>query len=165
MQIRKTITVPKPLEVVFAYLCDFTTTTEWDPGTVQTVRESGDGGVGTVYLNTSRLLGRDTQLRYVLLDLLPLQRLQLRGENATLVANDTMTFTPARGGTEVTYTADFIFKGVTRILAPLLRPALRRLGDNAEAGMRSALNALTEPPNLGPAGPQQPGRNMTGATP
>jgi carbon monoxide dehydrogenase subunit G len=147
MQIRKIITVAKPLEAVFAYLCDFTTTTEWDPGTVQTVRESGDGGVGTVYLNTSRFLGRDTQLRYVVQDLLPRQRIQLRGENATLVANDTMTFTPARGGTEVTYTADFAFKGVTRFLAPLLRPALRRLGANAEAGMRRALTSLPEPPN------------------
>ena len=144
MQIQKTITVAKPLEAVFAYLCDFTTTTEWDPGTVRTTRESGDGGIGTVYRNTSRFLGRQTQLTYVVEDLVPQQRIQLRGENATVVANDTMTFTPAREGTKVTYTAAFIFKGAIRFLAPLLRPAFHHLGNRAEAGIRNALNALPE---------------------
>ena len=47
-------------QVVFAYLSDFTTTTEWDPGTVRTTRESGDGGIGTRYRNVSRFLGRET---------------------------------------------------------------------------------------------------------
>ena len=55
----------KPLDAVFDYLSDFTTTTEWDPGTVTTVRQHGDGGVGTTYLNTSTFLGRKTQLTYV----------------------------------------------------------------------------------------------------
>lgn len=145
MQIQKTITVAKPLEAVSAYLCNFTTTTEWDPGTVRTVRKKGDGGVGTEYLNTSRFLGRETQLTYVVRDLIPLERIALRGENATLIATDTITFKPAADGTEVTYTADFTFKGVTRFLAPLLRPALRRLGNQAEAGMRRALTALAAP--------------------
>jgi hypothetical protein len=62
-----------------------------------------------------------------------------------LIANDTMTFARAHGGTEVTYTADFTFKGVARFLAPLLRPAFRRLGNQAAAGMRSTLTALPEP--------------------
>jgi carbon monoxide dehydrogenase subunit G len=157
MQIQKTITVAKPLEAVFAYLCDFTTTTEWDPGTVRTIRYSGDGSIGTEYRNTSRFLGRETQLTYVVQDLTHHQRIQLRGENATLVANDTMTFAPVRGGTQVTYTADFTFKGAIRLFAPLLRPAFRRLGDKAEAGMRNALTALTDSqasPSSSPTPPQ-----------
>ena len=47
MLIERTVTVDRPPAEVFAYLADFTTTTEWDPGTVRTTRESGDGGVGT----------------------------------------------------------------------------------------------------------------------
>jgi carbon monoxide dehydrogenase subunit G len=142
MQIRKTIAVDKPINDVFDFLSDFTTTTEWDPGTVQTVRERGDGGVGTEYLNTSRFLGRTTQLTYVVHELVSPRRIRLRGENRTVVATDTMTFNPVTGGTEVIYTAEFAFKGLARYLAPLLRPALRRLGDQAEAGMRKALAAL-----------------------
>jgi NADP-dependent 3-hydroxy acid dehydrogenase YdfG/carbon monoxide dehydrogenase subunit G len=138
MRIRRTVRADRPLQTVFDYLTDFTTTTEWDPGTVRTVRERGDGGVGTVYLNTSRFLGRTTQLRYVVQEL-DRRHIRLRGENGTVVAEDTMTFTEVPGGTEVTYLAEFTFKGLVRHLGPVLRPALRRLGDRAEAGMRAAL--------------------------
>jgi NAD(P)-dependent dehydrogenase (short-subunit alcohol dehydrogenase family) len=143
MQIRRTVTVDKPIDAVFAYLSDFTTTTDWDPGTVRTVRERGDGGVGTEYLNTSRFIGRTTQLRYVVEEVDPPRRIRLRGENATVVATDTMTFTPLPDGTEVTYTAEFTFKGITKYLAPLLvRHPLRRLGNDAEVGMRATLAKL-----------------------
>ena len=71
MKIVRTITVAKPVHLVFAYLSDFTTTTEWDPGTIRTTRASGDGGVGTEYLNTSKFLGRETQLTYVVEELVP----------------------------------------------------------------------------------------------
>lgn len=142
VQIRRTVAVDKPIDVVFAYLSDFTTTTSWDPGTVRTVRDRGDGGVGTEYLNTSRFLGRTTQLKYVVQEIVPSRRIRLRGENTTVVADDTMTFLAIPGGTEVTYTAEFGFRGAARYLAPLLRPALRRLGDEAEAGMRTTLATL-----------------------
>ena len=44
MKVQKTVVVDKPLSAVFGYLSDFTTTTEWDPGTVVTVNRQGDGG-------------------------------------------------------------------------------------------------------------------------
>ena len=142
MRLHKTVTVERPLEEVFSYLSDFTTTTEWDPGTVKTIRIAGDGAVGTEYRNTTKFAGRETQLTYVVDELVPNQRLALRGENKTVNAYDTMTFRTSGGGTEVTYTADFTFKGLTRFLAPLLKPALNRLGDRAEVGMRDALARL-----------------------
>jgi hypothetical protein len=42
----------------------------------------------------------------------------------------------------VTYTAEFAFKGAARYLAPLFRPALTRLGNQAEAGLHQALSRL-----------------------
>jgi len=147
MRVQRTVTVEKPLEKVFAYLSDFTTTTEWDPGTVRTILTSGDGGFGTEYLNTSTFAGRQTQLTYVVQDLVPNWHIVLRGENKTVIARDTMTFRATRGDTAVTcteviYTADFTFKGVARLVAPFLKPALNRLGDEAEAGMAAALARL-----------------------
>lgn len=142
MRLRRKVTVDKPVDRVFAYLSDFTTTTEWDPGTVKTVRVTGNGNVGTEYLNTSTFAGRQTQLTYVLQELVPNQRIALRGENETVVAHDTMTFRPVGTGTEVTYTADFTFKGIARLIAPFLRPAFARLGNEAEAGMAQALGRL-----------------------
>ncbi len=142
MKLQKTVVVDKPLDEVFAYLADFTTTTEWDPGTVTTVRQSGDGSVGTSYLNTSSFLGRQTRLTYVVRELVPDERIRLRGENQTVVAVDTMSFRKVETGTEVTYEAEFSFKGGARFLAPLLRPALERLGHQAQTGMREALSRL-----------------------
>ena len=142
MRLRITVTVDKPLDKVFSYLSDFTTTTTWDPGTVETVRVSGDGGFGTEYLNTSTFAGRQTRLTYVVTELVPKERIALRGENKTVIAHDTMTFRPAGIGTEVTYTADFTFKGLARFFAPLLKPAFVRLGNEAETGMAKALARL-----------------------
>lgn len=146
MRLTRTVVADQPLDAVSGYLCDFTTTTEWDPGTVVTVIRHGDGGVGTTYLNTSVFLGRRTRLAYVVHELVPGERIALRGENKTVIAVDTMSFRRVEAGTEVTYTAEFTFKGPSRLLTPLLRPALERLGNQAQAGLRIALS------QLGPAG-------------
>jgi hypothetical protein len=142
MKLLRTVVVSKPLKAVFGYLSDFSTTTDWDPGTVTTVRQHGNGAAGTTYLTTSRFLGRTTQLTYLVEELVDQQRIQLRGENKTVTAVDTMTFRPLPAGTEVTYAAEFTFKGPARFIVPLLKPAFERLGDQAEAGLRKALNRL-----------------------
>jgi hypothetical protein len=141
-RLRKKVVVDKPLGAVFGYLSDFTTTTEWDPATVRTVRQEGEGEVGTTYLNTSKFLGRESDLLYRVIDFRRDECIKLCGENKTLVAFDTMTFKSVPDGTEVTYTAEFALKGVAKAMAPLLRPAFERLGANAEKGLRSALLRL-----------------------
>lgn len=140
--IERQVTSPAGVQAVFAYLSDFTTTTEWDPGTVRTVRLSGEGGIGTRYRNTSRLAGRQTELVYVVTDLRAPRMLTLRGENRAVVATDTISVEPFGALTRVTYHAEFEFTGVWRALEPLLRPAFRRLGDAAEGGLRTALADL-----------------------
>ena len=142
MKLQRTVETPAAPEVVFAYLSDFTTTNQWDPGTVETVRLSGDGGVGTTYRNVSKFLGRETELTYEVVTHEPDSRFGLRGENSSVIARDTMELVPAGSGTTVTYTADFAFKGLAKLVAPLLAPALRKLGDEAEDGLRRSLNAL-----------------------
>ena len=42
----------------------------------------------------------------------------------------------------MTYSAEFTFKGLSRLIAPLLKPAFVRLGNEAESGLRSALAKL-----------------------
>ena len=142
VQLSQTVVVAKPLDAVFGYLADFTTTTEWDPATVRTIRVDGDGGVGTTYQNTSTFMGREAQLDYRVVHLDRDQRIQLHGENKTLVALDTMTFRRVDDRTEVTYTAEFTLKGLVKLATPLLRPAFRKLMDDGAAGLRSALERL-----------------------
>jgi len=129
-------------ETVFAYLSDFTNTNEWDPGTVRTVRVSGDGGVGTIYHNTSKFMGRETELTYEVVEHQPDRVFALRGENSSVVAHDKIEIEPNGFASRVTYTADFEFKGVDRVIAPLLKRPLNKLGDEAEEGLREALAKL-----------------------
>jgi carbon monoxide dehydrogenase subunit G len=143
MKIDRTVETSAPTADVFDFLADFTNTEEWDPGTVRTDRISGNGGVGTAYANTSRFLGRNTDLTYVVEIYEPGKRVRLRGENKTVVAHDTMTFVPtATGGTSVRYVAEFELKGMARMVAPLLIPAFTRLGDSASEQMRATLGRL-----------------------
>jgi len=85
---------------------------------------------------------RKTELNYVVQELIPGQRISLRGENKTVISVDTMSFRRVEAGTEVTYAAEFTFKGAARFVAPLFKPALDRLGQQAETGLREALNQL-----------------------
>jgi carbon monoxide dehydrogenase subunit G len=142
MRLQRSVETPVAPAQAFAFLSDFTTTTEWDPGTVRTELVSGDGGVGTTYLNTSSFMGRQTELTYVVQTYEPDRLFALRGENSTVVANDSMEIAPLGDGSRVTYTADFEFKGLARFVAPLLKPALKKLGDEAEQGLRTALTQL-----------------------
>ena len=60
-------TAPSPsalLVKVWESISDFRTTEQWDPPTVKTTRESGDGVAGTVYNNTSKILGLDVDIVY-----------------------------------------------------------------------------------------------------
>lgn len=142
MEIQRTVETPAAPGAVFDYLSDFTRTTEWDPGTVSTVRVQGDGGVGTVYENVSEFNGRRTELRYTVITHDAPGRFELRGENKTVTAVDSMVIEPHGAGSRVTYTADFTFKGLARLATPFLGGAFKKLGDEAEEGLRAALATL-----------------------
>ncbi|MBA2639438.1 MAG: SRPBCC family protein [Nocardioidaceae bacterium] len=145
--IERTVETTADLDAVWSYLSDFTTTTEWDPGTVQTVRSSGDGGVGTTYENTSEFNGRRTELTYTVVEHAAPHRIVLRGEGAQVVATDTMTLSAHGSGTRVHYRAVLEFRGLLGLVGPLMSlPLLNRpfvkLGDEAELGMCDALARL-----------------------
>ena len=146
MHVERTLTVPRPIESVFDYLGDFTHTNAWDPGTVETTRLSGDGGVGTTYANTSEFLGRRTSLEYETIIFERPTRLRFRGHNKTATATDTMTFTPAAGGasTVIHYRADFDFGRLLNLVAPLvLKGKLDKVADETVEQLSKALVAHT----------------------
>jgi ligand-binding SRPBCC domain-containing protein len=140
--IERTITVQQPLEAVWDFMVDFTTTEQWDPPTVSTTLVSGDGGVGTVYRNVSKLLGHETEIEYTVAAVEPMTRFQLRGRTTAMELLDTMTFEQAGDAVSVTYRAEFHPQGAAHLIEPLLPPALKKIGDDAERSMRESLEAL-----------------------
>lgn len=139
IEMQRELTTHSAQEAVFAYLSDFTTTEQWDPGTVRTIRIAGDGGVGTRYANTSRFAGRTSELVYEVIGLTPGESIQLRGENASLIAYDTITVAAGQGGCRVTYRVRFAFQGWLRWAEPLLRLVVANLLDEGARGLRREL--------------------------
>ncbi|WP_262852029.1 SRPBCC family protein [Mumia quercus] len=141
--VSRTLTVDKPLPEVFAFLSDFTTTEQWDPGTVETTRLSGDGGVGTRYHNVSKFLGKSVELTYETTRRDPDAVFEVTGSNDSVTTTDHLVFASTGTGTEVQYTADFTFHGaVGKVPDAILRLPLERLADKTARQMRDTLSRL-----------------------
>ena len=138
-----TIESPRPQADVFAYLSDFSTTQEWDPGVAEAARlDEGPIVTGSRVRVVADFMGRKTPLVYEVTAIDPPNSITLRGENATVVSLDTMTFEPtAAGGTRVVYDADLTLKGALRLADPALKLIFNRIGDKAAAGLRGAVGA------------------------
>lgn len=141
-KIERTVTVDKPLDQVWAFLTDFTNTEKWDPPTVSTERVSGDGTVGTVYRNVSKILGREVEIEYTVVEVEPKSVFRLRGTTSSMEMLDTMRFTESPDGVSVTYTAEFDPRGAAKLVEPLLPLGLKKLGDDAAEQMKQVLERL-----------------------
>ena len=130
----------RPADELFAYLSDFSTTQEWDPGVIEAER-IGDAPVnqGTEFRLVAEFLGRKTPLTYQIIEHDPPHAVTLRGESSTVVSLDRITFEPSNRGTRITYDADLALKGPLKLADPLLGLAFKRVGDRALAGLRNTL--------------------------
>ena len=142
MHVERTFRVSRSIEDVFDYLSDFENTNEWDPGTIETRRTSGDGGLGTIYANTSTFAGRRTELTYETVGFDRPTFFSARGTNKTATATDSLTFTRDGERTQIHYRADFQFHGLVKLVAPLVvKPRLTSLADETVEQLRRALES------------------------
>ena len=155
---RAALDTPREREDAFAYLSDFSTTQEWDPGVIEAERLSDAAvGEGTEFRLVAEFLGRKTALTYRIVEYDPPRAVTFRGENATVISNDRITFEALDQGTRITYDAELVLKGPLRVADPLLGLAFNRVGDRALAGLRHKL-APTQPGELSPLS----GRSLDG---
>ena len=138
---RATINTRQDPEAAFAYLSDFSTSQEWDPGVVEAERlDPGKAlGPGTQFRLVAEFMGRQTPITYRIVVYEPPYVVTFVGENKTAVSRATITFEATSGGSRVTYDAALKLKGLLRVADPLLRIAFRRTGNRARAGLTSAL--------------------------
>ncbi len=142
MHVERTFIVNRPIDEVFDYLSDFENTKEWDPGTLETTRTDGDGGLGTMYRNRSSFMGREVELTYRTIGFDRPTFFSCQGTNKTATATDTMTFTREGERTQIQYRADFAFHGVVKFIAPLIvKPKLSALADETIEQIADALEA------------------------
>jgi len=130
----------RPPDEMFAYLSDFSSTQEWDPGVIEAER-LGDAPVreGTEFRLLASFLGRKTPLTYRIVEYDPPSAVTVRAESSTVVSLDRITFEPSERGTRITYDADLALKGPLKLADPLLGAAFNRVGARALAGLRRTL--------------------------
>jgi carbon monoxide dehydrogenase subunit G len=138
---REVIEVSAPLERAFAFVADFTTAAEWDPGIAASRRTGGDGGVGTTYAVEALFRGKTLPFEYVVTAYEIDRVIVLSGAGARATSIDTITFESiTSGGTRITYEAELRFTGMLRVIEPLFAGTIRTMGAKALAGLRDALN-------------------------
>ncbi|MBB3035927.1 SRPBCC family protein [Hoyosella altamirensis] len=142
VHVQRTFSVDKPINVVAEYLADFSNTVEWDPGTVNCTRlDAGPIRAGAQWRNTSRVLGRETQLVYELVTHRA-DHVKFVGRNKTATAVDDIRLRAENGETEVNYTAEISFHGLAKIASPVMRLFFERLGNKVVVEMQTAVAAL-----------------------
>ena len=142
MVVTEVIDVPRSAEESFAYVADFTTVAEWDPGIHESRKVSGEGGVGTVYEVQAEFRGKTMPFTYTVTAFERDKRIVLDGVGENATSLDTIAFEAVGdGGTRITYTADFKLKGVLRIAEPFLGGTFKTLARKALAGLEAKLGA------------------------
>lgn len=130
----------RPRDEMFAYLSDFSSTQEWDPGVIEAER-LGDEPVheGTEFRLLASFLHRKIPLTYRIVEYDPPSAVTFRGESSTVVSLDRITFESSELGTLITYDADLALKGPFKLASPLLGVAFKRVGARALSGLRRTL--------------------------
>ncbi len=142
MVVTEVIGVPRSVGESFAYVADFTTVAEWDPGIHESRKVSGDGGLGSVYEVQAEFRGKTMPFTYTVTVFEQDKLIALDGVGEKATSLDTIAFEAAGdGGTRITYTADFKLKGVLRVAEPFLGGTFKTLARKALAGLEAKLGA------------------------
>jgi carbon monoxide dehydrogenase subunit G len=144
IEIRRHVETDWPIEQVATYLCDFTTTADWDPHTVRSSRrDSGPVRVGSEFDNVQKVGRVRSSSRYRVTELRPGRSITLRSSTRSVELTDILSFEPAAsGGTDVTYVAKVKFKGLAKAGESFMRALLNKIGDDGAAGMSRVLGHL-----------------------
>lgn len=128
-------------EAAFAYMADFSNARVWDPSVSEALRV-GEGliGVGSSFELVARFAGRDVPLRYEIVEYEVPRRVVLEAKRPGFVSRDTISVEAAAHGSSVHYDALLSFRGVGRLLDPLMQRMFDRTGKRATAGLHAALN-------------------------
>lgn len=142
------IIVKRSLADCFAYLRDFSTIEQWDPSVVSANKLSpGPVGLGCKYQLELKLFGsQHVTMHYTQLALKEQELLVLQGHGVNFSALDTMSFAALDANTtEINYSAKLEFTGISQGILFLLKPMLNRVGKNAAAGLKQALEVPATP--------------------
>jgi carbon monoxide dehydrogenase subunit G len=130
-----------PIDETFAFVADFANSQHWDPG-VATSERVGEVpvGLGARYRLGIRMSGRVAPMDYRTTAFEAPRRVVFTGHGSNVSAVDEIRFEPTAAGTRIDYSADIRLGGWMRLVEPLARGTLDRIGKDAIAGMQRTLD-------------------------
>ena len=138
--LHETAEVSRPIEEVFAYVSDFTTTTEWDATAIRARKLTpGPLGIGTEFEVVCALPVGSIKLHYRIDTLEPHRLIELEGSCKFFTVRDSISFFPSNRGTRIDYRAEFDFNPLLKPLVSLSAAGLEKMGRESVAGLAKAL--------------------------
>jgi uncharacterized protein YndB with AHSA1/START domain len=132
-QAQRSVTIARPVEVVFAYLADGEKCPEWRPGVVDIARVSGDGGVGTRYAQGVKgPMGRRIAADYEITAYEPDRRIEFQTVAGPARPHGRYDLAPESGGTRLTFALDAELGGLQKLF----------MGSAVQRTMESEVQAL-----------------------
>lgn len=135
------IDIDKPIETVAAYAADPSNAPAWYAN-IESAQWKTDPPleVGTIVAFVARFLGRRLTYDYEFAELIPGERLVMRTAQGPFPMETTYTWTPTpSGGTHMTLRNRGEPSGFSKLVAPLITPAMRRANRKDLANLKSIL--------------------------
>lgn len=137
------IDIDRPVDEVATYSTDPANATEWYDNIVSSGLETDPPiGVGSRAAFTARFLGRRLAYTYEFTEFVPGERLVMRTAQGPFPMETTYTWAPStRGGTRMTLRNRGEPAGFSRVMAPLMVPAMRRANKKDLAKLKAILES------------------------
>ena len=143
VDVQTEIIIDRPRPVVAAYVTDPTNAPEWYAN-IDSVewKTSPPAAVGTAVAFVARFLGRRLEYTYEFVDLAPDERLIMRTQQGPFPMETTYTWSDTEGGaTRMTLRNRGEPAGFSKVVAPLMQPAMRRANRKDLANLKRILEA------------------------
>ena len=142
MNIEQSTVITRPSEAVFAFVTDVEKLSQWMSELVE-AKQSSDGpmGVGTTISAVAKPLGRRVESTLEVVEYEPNRRFVLKSTSGPVANEDTFTFEPVKGGTEVTRKTEGEMGGFFKLAEPLVDRMLRRQFETNLANLKDLLEA------------------------
>ena len=139
------IVIDRSVEVVSAYAADPSNAPEWYAN-IESVewKTAPPAAVGSKMAFVASFLGRRLEYTYEIVDLVPGERLVMRTAQGPFPMETTYTWSPANGtgtGTRMTLRNRGTPSGFSKLMAPLMVPAMRRANRKDLASIKAILEA------------------------
>jgi len=148
LTVEHSIEINKPVEQVWDFLTDFQNTPKWDIGVLETRQTSaGAAGLGTTFQNIGPFLGQTAVREYKVTEYEPKNKVTVKlmtSSKSIQNAEVCYVFEPAKNGTKLTFMGSVEFRGLFKLIQPILLQRAKRDGQGDLSNLKRLIEAQTD---------------------